>query len=109
LAFHILGVVLVNNLVIAFIISSFLQQQAIFRERIDEEVVGNGEAVIRDRRALFNASTVTGTKTTLSGEYIARLRKGNSDLTGGHDRDRLRGLFTHNSSELEAKAGWEVS
>jgi hypothetical protein len=72
-------------------------------------LAGNSEAVIRDRRALFNASTVTGTKTTLSGEYIARLRKGNSDLTGGHDRDRLRGLFTHNSSELEAKAGWQVS
>jgi hypothetical protein len=56
LAFHILGVVLVNNLAIAFIINSFLQQQAIFRKRTYEEVVGNGEAVLRDRRALFNAS-----------------------------------------------------
>jgi hypothetical protein len=110
LGFHILGVVLVNNLVIAFIITSFLQQLAIFRERTDEEVVGDGEAVIRDRQAVFDASSVTGTKTDLSGGYIARLRKMNSD-PAGHDQDRLRRLFTERSSdsELKAKAGGESS
>jgi two pore calcium channel protein len=109
LGFHILGVVLVNNLVIAFIITSFLQQLAIFRERTDEVVVGDGEAVIRDRRAVFDASTITGTKTSLSGGYIARLRKMNSDPSAGHDQDRLRRLFTEHSSELKAKAGSEES
>lgn len=109
LAFHILGVVLVNNLVIAFIITSFLQQQAIFSERTDEEVVAGGEAVIRDRRAIFDASTVTGTKTSLSGGYIARLRRRNSDPKAGHDQDRLRRFFTQPGSDLDAKTGSESS
>ena len=77
--------------------------------RTDEVVVGDGEAVIRDRRAVFDASTITGTKTSLSGGYIARLRKMNSDPSAGHDQDRLRRLFTEHSSELKAKAGSEES
>jgi two pore calcium channel protein len=98
LAFHMIGVILVNNLVIAFIINSFLQHLEYFRERTEEEMVGEGEAILRDRRAVFDASEITGTKTSVRGGYIARLRRENSDLVDGKDTDRLRALFTKNSS-----------
>ena len=90
-----------NNLVIAFIINSFLAQLAVFRERTDEEVVGDGEAVLRSRRAIFDATYVTGTSTGLSGDYIARIRhSANSDIgeNNQHHQDRLRKLFTRSSS-----------
>lgn len=108
LAFHISGVVLVNNLVVAFIINAFLEQLSIYRERVDEEVVGDGEAVISNRRAIFDAATVTGTKTSLSGGYIARLRHTNS-ASEGKQQERLRKLFTQTSSVVaEAAAPAEV-
>ena len=98
LSFHILGVVLVNNLVIAFVISNFLTQLAIFQENVGPEIV-EGEAVIHDRRALFDASQITGTKTSVRGAYFARLRRrsfGASD--NDYQQARLRALFTQNSS-----------
>ena len=97
LSFHLVGVVLVNNLVVAFIISSFLEHLTNYRERsTEEEIVG--EAVIRERRAVFDASRVTGTNTSLTGAYIARLRHSNSDMSEKGERERLRQLFTHSSS-----------
>jgi len=102
LAFHVLGVILINNLVVAFIINAFLQQLAKFREHVGEEIV-DGEAVIRDRRAVFDASVVTGTKTGLSGGFIARYRRSHSDgqSDGQHEQDRLRQLFTQRSGTME--------
>jgi len=97
LAFHILGVILINNLVIAFIINAFLQQLAIFQAQSNEEVV-DGEAVIANRRARFNASTITGTKTGLTGEYMVRYRRTNSERSDEHEQERLRRLFTQTSS-----------
>jgi len=112
LSFHIMGVILVNNLVIAFVISNFLSQLAIFRENTGAEVV-EGEAVIQDRRALFDASQITGTKTSVSGAYFARLRHANSGLSGSdHHHARLRALFTQTSSMGDAPTEgeeWETS
>ena len=95
MAFHILGVILVNNLVIAFIIDQFLSQLAAYREKSEEEVVGEGEAVIYQRRAKFRGSQVTGTETGIHGDYIARIRY---DAGEGHAHDRLRHFFTQTSS-----------
>jgi hypothetical protein len=93
LCFHIVGVILANNLVIAFIISNFMQQLAIMRE--ENEVVEG--AVIENGKAMFDASTVTGTKTSLSGTYIARLRRDKY----GDDNIRLRSLFSRGSSVVD--------
>ena len=93
--FYIFGVILVNNLVIAFIINEFLVQREIFREKTDAEMVGEGEAVIYERRAIFDASQITGTETGTQGNYIARLRYATEE---GHDHERLRKLFTQTSS-----------
>lgn len=108
LSFHILGVILVNNLVIAFIINNFLEQLAMHQERADEEIVVEGsDAVIRDRRAiLLDASQITGTKTSLSGKYIARLGHAHSDTVDDkHHHDRLRAMFTQSgsSSKMESE------
>jgi hypothetical protein len=93
LGFHIVGVILANNLVIAFIISNFMQQLALMRE--ENEVVEG--AVIENGKALFDASIVTGTKTSLSGTYIARLRRDKY----GDDTKRLRSLFSRGSSVVD--------
>jgi len=104
LSFHILGVILVNNLVIAFVITNFLTQLAIMKENVGPEIV-EGEAVIHERRALFDAAQITGTKTSLTGNYIARLRHSHSAMAGSdHHHDRLRQLFTQQSS-MEASMG----
>lgn len=97
LAFHVIGVILVNNLVIAFVINKFLEELAIYREHTNAELVG--ETMIRDRLAVFDATTVTGTKTGVGGKYMARLKHADSDHVGAdHHHDRLRTLFTQTSS-----------
>jgi hypothetical protein len=103
LSFHVLGVILVNNLVIAVIINKFLQKFATLRDEHKDvvEVVGEGQAVrIGHGRAVFDASKVTGTPTSLKGDYIARLRHAHSDITDNHNRERLRTLFTQQTSSL---------
>eukprot|EP00934_Nitzschia_sp_Nitz4_P005854 Nitzschia sp. Nitz4//scaffold205_size38804//23986//26605//NITZ4_007646-RA/size38804-processed-gene-0.7-mRNA-1//1//CDS//3329541519//5844//frame0 len=96
LSFHVLGVILVNNLVIAFIINAFLQQLDMLEARNNEDTV-EGEAVIKGERALFNASEITGTKTGASGGYYARIRSVHADVDID-EREGLRRLFTRNSS-----------
>lgn len=92
-----MGVILVNNLVIAFVINKFLQQLQVFRSLRHSELV-EGEALIRDQTALFEASSVTGTKTTLKGAYVARLRREMSDIGDEDHHERLRELFTKKDS-----------
>jgi two pore calcium channel protein, plant len=88
--FHIFGVVVMMNLVTGVIINEFLTQLAVFKERTEEEVVGDGEAVLYHRRAVFDAAVITGTRTTLRGDYIARFREDAENIV----RERLRQLFT---------------
>uniref|UniRef100_A0A7S4S586 EF-hand domain-containing protein n=2 Tax=Ditylum brightwellii TaxID=49249 RepID=A0A7S4S586_9STRA len=90
LAFHILGVIVVNNLVLAVIIDSFMSEWAL-DHRIRSTEVDTGDAIIADEsHAFFEASNVTGTKTNLSGDYVATF--------GGLGRKRgnLQHFFTIN-------------
>lgn len=98
-SFHFMGVVLVNNLVMSFFINSFLQQKKILERRKDELTVA-GEAVIHGREASFDASTITGTRTSLSGAFIARIR---SNDASEDEQDRLRRLFTQTSNPDEIR------
>lgn len=106
LSFFILGVVLVNNLVIAFIVSSFLNQLDIVQNRTHNEVVGDGEAVLQGRKAVFDAEEITGTKTTLSGRYIVRVSSGRrgAHSTTTHQK-QLRELFSSANSIPEEQSG----
>jgi hypothetical protein len=94
-AFHIFGVAMINNLVVAFIINAYFQQLKNINHRSEEEIV-EGEVVIRHQRAIFDATEVTGTKTGATGGYIARIRAVHLDVDLD-ERDRLRKLFTRHS------------
>mmetsp|Transcript_23342 Transcript_23342/g.64916 ORF Transcript_23342/g.64916 Transcript_23342/m.64916 type:complete len:229 (+) Transcript_23342:1012-1698(+) len=100
IAFHVFGVIMVNNLVIAFIINEFLTHRAIYRETTSRETLENNEAVLYRRVAEFDGSTVTGTTTHLSGKYYARLA--HSDSIEGRDHERLRKLFTRTTSSNDS-------
>jgi two pore calcium channel protein, plant len=101
LFFHIFGVIVMMNLVTGVIISEFIKEVSVFNERTEQEVVGDGKAVLHHRRAVFDASVVTGTRTSLSGKYIARFRQDADDI--GREQDRLRELFTQTSKPMETK------
>lgn len=97
LAFHVFGVILVNNVVTAFIVNSFIAQWDIQHERFVAMEV-EGEAMIEGRQALFDASLVTGTKTFLTGKYVARVgRLGEAQQQ--HDL-KLKHLFTKTESQM---------
>jgi two pore calcium channel protein, plant len=102
-SFHIIGVILVNNLVIAFIMNKFFQQLARTKEQQSSKVGIEriGDSVhIREDRAIFDASEVTGTVTNVHGDYIARFRQKTSSVVDDdqHDRERFRTLFTRTNS-----------
>jgi hypothetical protein len=98
--FHVLGVILVNNLVIAFIINAFLQQFQFHASNSEEDIV-SGEAIIRGERAIFEAAEITGTRTgATGGKYIAQIRAVHADVDID-EREGLRHLFTQTSSELK--------
>ena len=97
LAFHVCGVIVVNNTVTAFIINSFLTQFDILRQRNDAEIIGDGEAVLYHQQAVFDGSVVTGTKTDLKGAYIARIRH-TTESEEGHYHERLKRIFSKTSS-----------
>lgn len=96
LSYHVIGVILVNNLVIAFIINKFLHQMAYTKHLSTVGVEHIGESVhIGEGRAVFDASKVTGTVTNIQGDYIAYFRQSSSDMNDEqHDRERFRTLFT---------------
>jgi two pore calcium channel protein len=98
LAFHIIAVILINNIVIAFIIDSFMSEWDEYHEKKTERI-DTGEAVITSgARAIFDASEVTGTKTELQGGYVAKLRKNHK---GQRESQVLKAFFTRSSSNVE--------
>ena len=97
LSFHVLGVILVNNLVVAFIINAFLVQLKGDNSSSSEDVVP-GQAIITGERAFFDASEITGTRTGTSGGYYARLRAKDADVEID-EREGLRRLFTQSSND----------
>uniref|UniRef100_A0A7R9ZM34 Ion transport domain-containing protein n=1 Tax=Craspedostauros australis TaxID=1486917 RepID=A0A7R9ZM34_9STRA len=102
-AFHVLGVVLINNLVQAVVINAFFQQLE-NRRNSTEDVVVEGEAIIRQQTALFDATEVTGTKTGASGGYVARIQAIHSDIDV-NEREQLKTLFTNSSRSSNNLAG----
>jgi two pore calcium channel protein len=101
LGFYIFGVILINNLVIAFIINAFFQQLETLQSRRGEAVV-EGEATIHGEIAHFDSSKITGTDTGITGGYIARIRSRHSDVEID-ERENLRRLFTQHSSSDVSK------
>jgi len=93
LAFHIAGVIMVNNVVIAIVINQFIDQ---WDKQHEYNSLANveGEAIIVGRHAIFNAREITGTKTGATGDYVARVRR--TSQLGQHAF--LRRVFSRGSS-----------
>ena len=93
---------------IAVVINSFMEHLSYLRstDGKPDEVVGNGEAVLRREKAIFDATKITGTQTFLSGVFVAKLKHHvNSDLRNNNsDTDKLRKLFTQTSNVPSEKS-----
>jgi len=108
LVFHICGVVIVSNLLVATLIDSFMDE---WKKKHSDDVFESGETEAQfnaNNEALFEASEVTGTKTTLSGKYVAKMLT-NSAHTKEEQRQNLHKLFTKTSSDISDSLRHESS
>jgi two pore calcium channel protein len=108
LLFHICGVVIVSNLLVATLIDSFMdewqkKQHQNNNNSTTDDSDNTHEAAdaefTQGNEALFEASEVTGTKTTLSGRYVAKISN-KSGHTTEERRHNLHKLFTKTSSDI---------
>lgn len=97
LAFYIFGVVLVNNVVIAVIVNTFMDAWD-RQQELDATEEVEGEAVIHGRHAVFDASQVTGTATFLTGTYVAKLKRRAMAHQSVRNASVLKNLFTRSDS-----------
>lgn len=92
--FHLFGVIVISNVVTSFIINAYFQQMETVVQRLgwEEDVEG---AVIKGQHGVFDATTITGTKTGIptSSVYIARIAPRHMDIEID-ERAALRNLFT---------------
>jgi hypothetical protein len=63
-SFHLWGVIVINNVSIAFIINAFFQLLKILNDRQGWEERIQGEARIKGNKGMFDASNITGTLTS---------------------------------------------
>ena len=97
LSFHLFGVIVISNVVTSFIINAYFQQMETIVQRLGWEENVEGEAVIKGEHGVFDATTVTGTKTGTTSVYIARIAPRHLDVEVD-ERAALRNLFTRTSS-----------
>ena len=99
-SFHLLGVIVISNVVTSFIINAYFQQMKTLVQRLGWEEHVEGEAMIKGARGVFDATTVTGTITGANSIYIARIAPRHMDVEVD-ERAALRNLFTRTSSHVE--------
>lgn len=96
LTFNLLGVVVISNIVTSFIINAFFQQLVAINNQETDELI-DGEAVITGKKAVFDASEITGTKTGLRmTDYFARITTKPTDAEL-NEREVLHRLFSSGS------------
>eukprot|EP01025_Chloroclados_australasicus_P026635 TRINITY_DN2644_c0_g2_i3.p1 TRINITY_DN2644_c0_g2~~TRINITY_DN2644_c0_g2_i3.p1 ORF type:complete len:1597 (-),score=226.96 TRINITY_DN2644_c0_g2_i3:362-4915(-) len=70
ISFYFIGVVTGLNIFVAFVLDTFLRVYS----TTEQELKVEGEAVIKNEEALFDAEFITGTATGIEGEYRATMR-----------------------------------
>jgi hypothetical protein len=75
-SFHIIGVIIINSIVVAFVVDTFVNEWNTNREKKERMLLSNGVVVSEEGKATFNASEITGTKTAVSGIWTAKARRG---------------------------------
>lgn len=96
--FHLLGVIVISNVVTSFVINAYFQQLETLVQRQGWEETVEGEAVLKGERGVFDATTVTGTETGAESTYIARLAPRHMDVEID-ERAILRHLFTRTGTD----------
>jgi len=99
-SFHLIGVIVISNVVTSFIINAYFQQMKTLVQRLGWEEIIENEALLKGARGIFDATTVTGTNTGVKSVYIARIRPKHMDIEVD-ERAALRNLFTRTSSTSE--------
>jgi len=97
--FHLIGVIMICNVVTSFVINAHFQQMKTVAQRLGWEEHVEGEAIIKGERGVFDATMVTGTKTGASSVYIAQIAPRHMDIEVD-ERAVLRNLFTRTGSEI---------
>lgn len=88
LSFHLIAVILVNNLVVAFVIEAFLEQLALSKKRGNGEPLRKGAVLLSGVDTAFDATGIKGNEAILSRFYRVRLRSSSNDLSGGKRGDQ---------------------
>ena len=95
-AFHIFGVVIVNNIVVAYVVDAFMAEigESSITESnksihdFDADILDASDAIISEQsHAIFDASQISGTKTSLKGHFIVRMK------AAGKKRAKKEALF----------------
>ncbi|GMH87273.1 hypothetical protein TL16_g10804 [Triparma laevis f. inornata] len=95
-AFHVVGVCVVNNLVVSVILDCFMAE---FEHRKERKNMGRSsfteeEGVrIEENTAVFDATSITGTSTKVTGKWRARIS--GRGIGGRRKSSFLRTVFTH--------------
>ncbi len=82
LFFHLIAVVLVNNLVVAFVIEAFLEQLAISKNQQKEEAERYGEVILNGGHIVLKTAIFGSKVGSFTGPYRVRLRYAGGDITG---------------------------
>jgi hypothetical protein len=94
-AFHVVAVCVVNNMVVSVILDSFMADYNYRRDRRNsgiESFSQEGGVRIEADTATFDASSITNTTTKLKGKWVARVKGG---VGGRRKSSFLRQVFTH--------------
>mmetsp|Transcript_12926 Transcript_12926/g.30210 ORF Transcript_12926/g.30210 Transcript_12926/m.30210 type:complete len:840 (+) Transcript_12926:141-2660(+) len=100
-SFHLVGVVIISNLVTSFIINAYLQQLETVKNRLGWEEEVKGEAILKGAKAEFDATKVTGTVTGAKNIHFVRVNPRYKDIEID-EKEILRLLFTQQSTNIDS-------
>ena len=98
-SFHILGVVLISNVVTSFTINAYFQQLETLVQRLGQKEIVAG-ATLEGEEGFFDASIITGTATGATSGYYARINPRHMDVEVD-ETSMLRRMFKGSSQDSE--------
>lgn len=85
LLFHLIAVVLVNNLVVAFVIEAFLEQLTLSKSQGDDDALRHGTVILNGGHVVLKTTAFKGMGLMSARPYRVRLRHAASDITGSKE------------------------
>lgn len=99
ISFHLVAVMVIFNIVVAIVLDSFIDE---YQNNPNNQAksIETDEAVIGGGKAVFDASSITGTQTSLSGNYVAKVKGGRKGRAA--KRSMLKNLFGNEGAKSAA-------